>query len=164
MHTPDSKNHNDKAVIIKGGFSRGDIFFSRLHGTFIFVYMNGHVDSTFYYRKLLVPKPIEAPFPAIPKSSSEWDALAENIWKHPWSTEETILLKTVPHQDTGFNYAGSVARGFFGEDDISEGGNKLLLTWTIRTGRRAWEKDTGEYHTGIGYVEFEKAATSGANN
>lgn len=160
---PNGITHADKAVVIPGSFSRGDIIFSKLHGTFLLIYMNGKVDSTFYYRKLLTPTPIVAPFSAVPLDSPEYDAFVEHLFKHPWSTEEEVLLKTVPHIEGEYNYAGSIATGYFGEEDIANGGHKLLLTWTSRSGMRAWDKPTGEYHHGVGYVEFEKVTYSNAN-
>jgi hypothetical protein len=111
--------------IMTGSFSSGDIFYSPYHRTYIFVYMNNLADSTFHYRYLLAPAAI------IPSTGTD---TVEAIVKYSWSAEQT-LLKTPSALSGQYTYAGGIQAGYFGADDITNGGLKMLLSWSSPTGQ-----------------------------
>ncbi|KAL9617084.1 MAG: hypothetical protein Q9160_008114 [Pyrenula sp. 1 TL-2023] len=106
-----------------------DLFYSPRHLTFIMVYMTAYADNTFYYRYLSSPSAILPPY--APGGNNSTD-IAENIVRLPWSTEQ--VLYRVPTPAKSYAYAGSVHQGYFGTDDITTGGTKMLISWTANTG------------------------------
>jgi hypothetical protein len=112
-------------TIMDGSFSSGDIFYSPHHRTYLFVYMNGYADSTFYFRYLVAPTAI------VPEEGVD---MADAIVKYPWSSQQTLLK--VPEGKSGqYAYAGGVQLGYFGVHDITNGGKKMLLSWSSPTGQ-----------------------------
>ncbi|MCJ1248665.1 hypothetical protein MMC30_005883 [Trapelia coarctata] len=118
------------AYFISGSFMDVDVFYSPRHLTFIIVYMTIYADSTFYYRYLLADQGILPPFAPGANTSSDYVA---NILKYQWSAEMP-LYKTGTGLSGKYTYAGGVHLGYFGVDDISNGGTKMLLSWTAPTG------------------------------
>lgn len=106
-----------------------DLIYSPHHLTFLMVYMTTYVDNTFYYRFLNSSTPILPPYASGGDPSSDF---VENIVKSPWSSER--VLYRIPKPAKSFAYAGSVHQGYFAKDDITNGGNKMLLSWTAETG------------------------------
>jgi len=144
----------EAAIIVPGVFSRPTIIFSKLHGSFLLIYTRGNLESTFHIRKLNVPEPLELPTEDTPLSSYLWDWVPEQLVKHPWTDEETFF-KAPTADKYSLNFAGSVALGYMGEDDIMRGGNKMMVTWTSRVKQRAWNGPNGEYDAGTAIVTFE---------
>jgi len=116
------------------------------------VYLTPHADNTFYYRYLRASDPIAPPYSDAATSSSDYDYV-EEILKHPWS-EEQVLYKADSPPAGNYIYAGGVHAAYFGNDDITKGGTKLLLSWTEHTGEDAASPKSGYAHMTAG-VEFE---------
>lgn len=108
-----------------------DIFYSPRHLTFIIVYFTIYADSTFYYRYLEADHGILPPFAPGGDTSSDY---VENIFKYNWS-DEHVLYKAAQGLNGKYAYAGSVHAGYYGSNDITNGGTKMLLSWTAPTGR-----------------------------
>ncbi len=108
-----------------------DIFYSPRHLTFIAVYLTVYADSTFYFRYLLTDSAILPPYAPGGDKSEDY---VENIYKHTWS-EEKILYKASPGLKGRFIYSGGFHKGYYGLDDISNGGSRMLLSWTAPTGQ-----------------------------
>jgi hypothetical protein len=131
-----------------------DLFYSPHHKTFIMVYLIPHADNTFYYRYLQSPDPISPPYSQDDTSPSDSSSdYVEHILQHPWS-EEQILYKADTPPSGNYIYAGSVHAGYFGDDDITKGGKKMLLSWTEHTGEDANTPKSGYAHMTAG-VELE---------
>ncbi|MCJ1381445.1 hypothetical protein MMC17_004555 [Xylographa soralifera] len=128
------------AYFIAGSFMDVDVFYSPRHLTFIIVYMTIYADSTFYYRYLQADQAILPPF--APGGNPSEDYVA-NILQYNWS-EEYTLYKTGTGLGGAYTYAGSVHQGYFGADDIVNGGSKMLLSWTAPTGLDP-ASETSEY-------------------
>lgn len=108
-----------------------DVFYSPRHLTFIAVYMTIYADSTFYYRYLEADQGILPPF--APRGDSTKDYV-ENIFKYKWSAEQ-VLYKASPGISGKYIYAGGVHAGYYGSNDITNGGSRMLLSWTAPTGQ-----------------------------
>lgn len=100
--------------------------------------MSIYADSTFYYRYLDADRAIR---PAYVSSKSEDKDYVENVLKYSWS-EPQVLYKAAPGPSGKFVYAGGVHQGYFGEEDIVNGGTKMLISWTAPTGRDPSEEIT----------------------
>ena len=107
-----------------------DLFYSPRHLTFIIVYMTTYADSTFYYRYLDASQSIVPPFGPGGDNTSDY---VENIVKYSWS-EEQVLYKASPGLGGKYAYSGGVHQGYYGTDDITNGGSKMLISWTSPTG------------------------------
>ena len=173
---------DDNAMIyVPGSFSSGSIFYSPYFQTFIMVYFNKMVDSTFYIRYLQLDQPFQ--------EDETWKAggkigqgiAAEDVEaliKYPWSTEEKLYAS--PPDKGGFNYAGNAHPEYFnrqyfakslypsgtkpsqqtndwyGSDIISEDkgggdGKNLLLSWTSQT---SGGMDNGVYLIQLAVLQF----------
>lgn len=108
-----------------------DIFYSPRHLTFIAVYLTVYADSTFYFRYLETDAAILPPYAPGGNKSEDY---VENIYKYVWSKEK-ILYKASPGLNGKFIYSGGCHKGYYGFDDISNGGSKMLLSWTAPTGQ-----------------------------
>jgi hypothetical protein len=129
-----------------------DLIYSPHHKTFLMVYLTPHADNTFYYRYLQSSSPI---IPAYDKSSNagnQYDYVEELV-KHTWS-EEQILFKANKPPAGNYIYAGSIHSGYFGDDDITKGGKKMLISWTEKTGFDAATPKSGYAHVTAG-IEWE---------
>ena len=140
------------ALIIEGSFIGIDIFYSSRYSTFIVVYMTTYVGNTFYYRYLKTPTAI------IPKHAggdfgrdSDVDYV-ENIVHNRWS-DSMILYKANPGASGKSVYSGSVHQGYYDNDDISNGGSRMLLSWTAPTGQDAGST-LSEYQIMTGEVQW----------
>lgn len=119
------------AYFISGPLMDVDLFYSPRHLTFIIVYMTAYADSTFYYRYLEASKAILPPSAPGGDQSSDY---VENLTKYQWSAEK-VLYKTPPGLGNTYAYSGGVHQGYYGSDDITNGGTKMLLSWTAPTGQ-----------------------------
>ena len=118
------------ASFIKGAFMDIDVFYSPRHLTFIIVYMTAYADNTFYYRYLEADQGILPPFAPGGDSATDY---VENIVKYKWS-EQQVLYKANPGLSGKYVYSGGAHLGYYGSQDIINGGIKLLLSWTAPTG------------------------------
>ena len=107
-----------------------NVFYSPRHLTFIIVYLTIYADSTFYYRYLEADQGILPPFAPGGDSNSDY---VENILKYKWSEQQT-LYKAPQGLSGKYVYSGGPHLGYYGSNDISNGGSKMLLSWTAPTG------------------------------
>jgi len=169
-------------IYLPGSFSSGSIFYSPYFATFIMVYFNKMVDSTFYIRYLELNGPL--------KDGSVWTVGGKNgkgikaedveaLVKYPWSAEQKLYLS--PAGKGGFNYAGMAHPEYFNrqyfaqslypdstpqeqrfndwygnnlvaEADAGIDGKYLLLSWTSQL---IGGTDTGIYQVVLATVEFD---------
>ncbi len=103
-----------KKVYLPGTFSSGSIFFSPYFNTFVMVYFNKYVDSTFRIRFLDLNSPL-GDDPTWPKQGKRGKGIApedvEALVKYAWSPEQE-LYKSPPAKG-GFNYAGMAHPEYF---------------------------------------------------
>ncbi|KAG8534367.1 uncharacterized protein KY384_001212 [Bacidia gigantensis] len=128
--TKDMPTTSSKNFFIEGAFMDIDLFYSPRHLTFIIVYMTKYADNIFYFRYLKADNGILPPFAPGAKSDSDY---VENILKFDWS-EEQELYKAPKSLSGKYVYGGAVHVGYYGSDDITNGGSKMLLSWTAPTG------------------------------
>lgn len=107
-----------------------DIFYSPRHLTFVAVYLTVFADSTFYYRYLKADLAI---LPSYAPGGNQSEDIVEKMVHHEWS-DEKLLYKAPKGLDGHYIYAGGVHQGYFGSDDITNGGTRMLLSWTSPTG------------------------------
>ena len=115
-----------------------DIIYSPYHGTFIAVYLTPMADNTFYFRYLKSDSPITPPYAG---GSGDY---AESLVKNSWSSEQKLYTANTPCQL--YIYAGGVHAGYFGNDDITNGGTKMLISWTQHTCQDASSEASGYSH------------------
>lgn len=171
-----------KRVYLPGTFSSGSIFYSPYFHTFLMIYFNKYVDSTFRIRFLDLNNPV-GDDPTWPKQGKRGKGIApedvEALVKYAWSPEQE-LYKSPPAKG-GFNYAGmahpeyfnrqyfapslypkgtsaSVRRNqWYGSGLVSEtkaggDGKHLLLSWTSQL-RGGF--GSGIYQVQLAKVEFD---------
>ena len=172
---------DNKQIYIPGSFSCGSIFYSPYFLTFIMVYFNKMVDSTFYIRYLDLTNPLKKDSTWLPggKNGKGIEAEdAEALIRYTWSPQQTLYSS--PPGKGGFNYAGSVHSEFFnrryfarslypgntpadqrfndwyGSSIVPESdgvdGKNLLLSWTSQ---KVGGMDTGIYEIQLAVVEFD---------
>ena len=169
-------------IYLPGSFSSGSIFYSPYFATFIMVYFNKMVDSTFYIRYLELSGPL--------KDDSVWTIGGKNgkgiqaedveaLIKYPWSAEQKLYAS--PTAKGGFNYAGIAHPEYFNRQyfaqslyststpkaqrlndwygnnliaqaDRGSDGKHLLLSWTSQL---VGGTDTGIYQVELAVVEFD---------
>jgi hypothetical protein len=137
------------AYFISGSFMDVDVFYSPRHLTFICVYMTIYADSTFYYRYLLADQGILPPF--APGGDPSVDYVSY-ITQYDWSDEETLYY-TGTGLNGAYTYSGGVHQGYFQQDDITNGGSKMLLSWTAPTGQNPATEES-EYQIVTAQIEF----------
>lgn len=115
-----------------------DVFYSPYHGTFIMVYLTPNADNTFYFRYLMSETSIVPPY------AGGTGDYVENIVKNQWSNEQVLYKATAPPM--AYIYAGGVHAGYFGDDDITNGGVQMLISWTEHTGQDAASPASGYSH------------------
>jgi len=108
-------------------FSTGDIFYSPRHGTFIAVFSNNYLDNKIYYSYLQAPS-----FISPSHDCSNWVDIVENIVKYSW-TPAVQVLHSVPPNAISPSYSAGILQGYFGNDDLTNGGRSLLVTWNTPT-------------------------------
>lgn len=64
-----------------------------------------------------------------------------NIINYPWSNEKTLFQAPVPGNGD-YVYAQGTQPGYFDDDDIINGGNLMLVSWTDPTGEGSNTWDT----------------------
>ncbi|KAL9026989.1 MAG: hypothetical protein Q9196_004423 [Gyalolechia fulgens] len=171
-----------KKIYLPGSFSYGSVFYSPYFHTFLMVYFNKFVDSTFRIRFLDLNNPV-GDDPTWPKKGKRGSGVApedvEALIKYAWSSEQE-LYKSPPDKG-GFNYAGmahpeyfnrqyfaptlypkgtSASRrrnAWFGSNEVAEkvgggDGKHLLLSWTSQL---KGGFDSGIYQVQLAKVEFD---------
>ena len=152
---PDLRLQNASQIYLPGTFSSGSIFFSPYFKTFIMVYFNKMVDSTFYIRYLQLNGPLgqDATWIIGGKNGKGLEAEdAEALVRYTWSAEQKLYAS--PPGPGGFNYAGMAhpeyfntqyfprslyssstplknrVNGWYGPGSAGVDGKTLLLSWT----------------------------------
>ena len=114
-----------------------DMVYNPKANTFIMIYTVFPPDNKFYYRELLpYPGTLNGVFP--PYESYGDDHWADTIVSGKWDGEASLLYQ-VKDPPVGTMYAGGIHAGYFGDEDITNGGNSILLTWTEHTGKEGPE-------------------------
>ncbi|KAI9886856.1 MAG: hypothetical protein M1823_001355 [Watsoniomyces obsoletus] len=144
--TSDMQPRSSTAYFIKGSYMDGDLIYSPIHLTFIFIYLTPWADSIFFYRYLKSDKAIR------PSTDGSYD-FAENLVKYEWS-EEQMLYKAPNVPDGKYIYAGGAHQGYYDNEDLSNGGRMTLLSWTVSTGKEPGEVES-EYSHVTAHVEWE---------
>ena len=111
---PDPNLQDASRIYLPGTFSSGSVFFSPYFKTFIMVYFNKMVDSTFYIRYLQLNGPLghDTTWIAGGKNGKGLEAEdAEALVKYTWSAEQK-LYASLPGPG-GFNYAGMAHPEYF---------------------------------------------------
>ncbi|KAJ9620754.1 hypothetical protein H2204_012164 [Knufia peltigerae] len=116
-----------------------DVFYVPALRSFAMVYLNTVADNTFYYRYLPLDLNVDE------------NADYEDVVTSQWSDEKVLAKIDSPAE--GYIYAGGMHAGYFGDDDITNGGWKMLITWTEHTGKDAASPESGYAHKSA-YVEF----------
>ena len=129
------------AFLIQSPISDFDMFYSPHHSTFLMVYMTCNADNTFYWRYLQTDHAIPPPRAGDDPSVDH----VENIVKYTWS-EEQVLYKADTPPAGNYIYAGAVHAGYFGQEDVTNGGLKMLISWTQHTGQDANTPASGYAH------------------
>ena len=142
-------------VYLPGTFSSGSIFYSPYFETFIMVYFNKMVDSTFYVRYLQLNGPLgqDTTWIVGGKNGKGIEAEdAEALVRYTWSAEQKLYAS--PPGPGGFNYAGMAhpeyfntryfpqslyptstptkqqMNGWYGSGSAGVDGKSILLSWT----------------------------------
>lgn len=154
--SPPSPDVSDLAQIyLPGTYSSGSVFYSPFFKTFIMIYFNKMVDSTFYIRYLELNKPSmnDGTWITGGKNGKGIEAEdAEAMVKYTWSAEQKLYAS--PTGPGGFNYAGMAHPEYFntqyfakslypdhtpskkrkntwyGPGNAGVDGKSLLLSWT----------------------------------
>lgn len=111
---PSPKISDEDEIYMPGTFTSGTVFFSPYFKTFVLVYFNRMVDSTFYIRFLDLHRPL--------KRSTKWTHQGkhargigaedvEALVRYSWSKEQ-VLYRSPPGKG-GFNYAGAAHPEYF---------------------------------------------------
>lgn len=100
------------------------------------VYMDYYTDNSFYWRYLKAPNPIVPGY----LGGNQTDYV-EALYTYSWSAD--YLLFKAPAPTSSYNYAGGVHQGYYGSDDITQGGSRMLFTWTHPTGQNSASATTG---------------------
>ena len=163
---PDPSTSDDAQMYLPGSFSSGSIFYSPYFCTFIMVYFNKLVDSTFFIRYLQLDVPLGNDSMWTIGGKNSKGIVAEDteaLVKYAWSAEQ--ILYASPAGLGGFNYAGMAHPEFFNTqyypmslfsphtprskrfnawyDPLSQqsagrDGKDLLLSWTSQVGHQAF--------------------------
>ena len=126
-----------EASIFKESVVDFDMVYMPKAYTFMMIYTVYPPDNKFYYRELLPhPGTDNGAYP--PYGPSGDDHWADTIVTGKWDADATCL-HTVPDPAVGSMYAGGVHSGYFGDEDLTNGGDSILLAWTEHTGKEGPE-------------------------
>ena len=127
-----------------------NVFYSPRHLTFIIVYLSQYADNTFYWRYLKADHGILPHFAPGGQADSDY---VDNIYQYEWS-EQRVLYKAPPSKSGRYIYSGAVHAGYYGTDDITNGGSRMLLSWTAPTGENPASVDS-EYQIVTAGIDWE---------
>lgn len=112
--------------------------------TFMMIYTVFPPDNTFYYRQLYPysdhKRGVHPPYEQY--GDEQW---GDTIVTGEWEEDQHVLYK-VPDPAVGRMYAGGVHAGYYGNEDITNGGDSILLTWTEHTGKEGESPESGYAH------------------
>lgn len=140
MPPPDSTSD---ALIFNQSVMNMDVIYSPVYKTFIMIYLTPEADNTFYYRYLVnSDNTTTAIVPPYEVGGDE--NYVEQILAKTWSEEK--ILFSIPSPERGYAYAGGLHAGYFGDGDITNGGTKMLCTWTEHTNVDPDKPESGYAH------------------
>jgi len=107
----------------------GDIFYAPAFKTYIMVYAMNL--GLMYYSYLKAASSI------VPTTTSDGICtdIMENIFKYQWS--KPVLMLNTWTTGGSYSYDGGVLQGYFDDDDITNGGNCMLVHWSAQPGGKA---------------------------
>ena len=112
---PPSDLSDPKKLYLPGSFSSGSVFYSSYYRTFIMIYFNQMVDSTFYIRHLSLEDPFDDKDKVWAQGGKNGKGItaedAEALVKYAWSAEQKLYAS--PPGKGGFNYAGMAHPEYF---------------------------------------------------
>ena len=113
---PPMPSENDTALVyLPGSFTSGNVFYSHFFGTFLMIYFNKMVDSTFYIRYLQLDEPLAQEDKTWSSGGKNGNGItaedAEALVKYQWSAEQKLYQS--PTGKGGFNYAGNAHPEYF---------------------------------------------------
>ena len=184
---PKSSVSDGKQIYLPGTFSSGSVFFSPYFRTFLIIYFNKMVDSTFYIRYLDLQNPLSRDSTWVTrgrKGKGIQHEDTEALVKYKWSEEQILYVS--PTSKGGFNYAGNAhpeyfnrqyfapslynpstpsmqrRNGWYGSNLVAEAdaggdGRHLMLSWTSQL---RGGKDIGIYQIQLAMVEFDDIPTT----
>ena len=179
--SPDPTSKDPKKVYLPGTYSSGSVFYSPYFKTFVMVYFNKMVDSTFYMRYLNLDQPLSADAIWVTGGKDGEGIVpedAEALVKYAWSAEQKLWVSPTVK---GFNYAGTAHPEFFnrqyfapslypdntskqrrmntwyGSNLVAEksaggDGKHLLLSWTAQLHSG---QNNGIYQVQLAMLEFD---------
>lgn len=118
-HQPPNLSVPDpKDVYLAGTYTSGNVFFSPYFRTFILVYFNKMVDSTFYIRFLDLEQPLDPQSDTWIRNGKRGRGIkardVEALVRYAWSPEQ-VLYESPPGKG-GFNYAGAAHPEYFNRE------------------------------------------------
>lgn len=148
---------SSKAYFVTGEFMGVDLFYSPYHLCFILIYLTPWADNTFYYRYLSTEHPIVPTYApsASHNNAPEYADVVEQlvVFGNEWSNQ-TVLYKAQAGPTGRYIYGGGPQLGYFDEDDVTNGGKKMLLSWSVPTGADPG-LPKGEYELYSAVVEWK---------
>ncbi|KAL8682302.1 MAG: hypothetical protein Q9186_001671 [Xanthomendoza sp. 1 TL-2023] len=188
---PNLKEKDYQKIYLPGTFSSGSVFYSPYFNTFVMVYFNKLVDSTFRIRFLDLNSPVGKD-PIWPRQGKRGKGITpedvEALVKYAWSPEQELYRS--PPARGGFNYAGIAHPEYFnrqyfapslypkgtggderrnqwyGTKSVSEkkaggDGKHLLLSWTSQL---RGGLNTGIYQIQLARLEFDSIPGNSEGN
>ena len=140
---PDANSHN--ALILNEPVKDFDLIYSPYFKNFFMIYLTNMADNTLYWRYC------QNPGGYVPVYQGGPDDWAEAIRSCAWSGRQ--VMYNIPKPEREFVYAASVHAGYYRDDDITQGGRKMLISWTEKTGQDASSPDAGYAHK-TAYVDW----------
>ncbi|KAI9883294.1 MAG: hypothetical protein M1823_004937 [Watsoniomyces obsoletus] len=142
LEAPDIDTIDREDIYLEGSFTSGGVFFSPYFKTFILIYFNKFVDSTFYIRFLDLDKPLHR--------SKIWSRNGkrgkgiehedvEALVFYPWSPEQVLYRS--PPDEGGFNYLGAAHPEYFNRQYYPRSDH-------FRSGKTGGHPDRGEWYGG----------------
>lgn len=113
---------DETQIYLPGTFSSGTVFYSPYFTTFIMIYFNKMVDSTFYLRYLNLDAPIGIDKIWITGGKSGQGIEAEDVEalvRYTWSPQQTLYISP-PGRGGGYNYAGMAHPEYFNRQYFSK--------------------------------------------
>ena len=152
---PGFYNEDEGEMYLPGTFTSGNVFFSPFFRTFVIIYMNRMVDSTFYIRHLDLENPLDPESTIWRQGGKRSEGITaedvEALVKYAWSAEQ-VLYKSPPGPG-GFNYLGAAHPEYFSRQYYP-------ASRRYKTGERHPDTNGGEWY-GSGEVPESDAGGDG---
>lgn len=182
QHPPAPTISDSARIYVPGSFSSGSVFYSPYFTTFIMIYFNKMVDSTFYARFLALDEPTGRDQTWVMGGKNGKGVAAEDVEalvRYRWSAEQKLYSS--PTGKGGFNYAGNAHPEYFNtqyfprslypkgtksdqqrnpwfgdslvsQKEVGTDGKNLLLSWTSQV---TGGTDNGVYQIELAILVFD---------